>query len=265
MIVTLLVLTLASAEAQGTRDAASAWNPPRTPDGQPDVQGLWDAEAVGIEVQQDIENGSDPVHSTMLRQKILPSRVIVDPPDGRIPYQPWAAAKKLENFNNRYSPNRRLRDPIASCRMTGVPRMNYQGGIRIHQVPGFVVFVLDAYHTARIVPLDARPRLSSDVKLWMGDSRGRWEGATLVIDSTNYNDRTWFDWAGNFHSDALHVTERWTFVDAGTARYEATLEDAKVYTRPWKIAMNFRKQQYQEPWEEACYEGIPSHDRELPK
>jgi hypothetical protein len=253
--VTLLVFTLASAEAQGTRAAVSTWNAPRTPDGQPDVHGLWDAEGVGIEVQQDVENGSDPVHSTMLRQKILPSRLIVDPPDGRIPYQPWAAAKKKEHFDNRYSHDRRLRDPIASCRMAGVPRMNYQGGVRIHQVPGFVVLALDAYHTARIVPLDDRPRLSSNVKLWMGDSRGRWEGATLIIDSTNYNDRTWFDWAGNFHSDALRVSERWIFVDASTARYEATLEDAMVYTRPWRIAMTFKKQRDQEPWEEACFEG----------
>jgi hypothetical protein len=90
----------------------------------------------------------------------------------------------------------------------------------------------------------------------MGDSRGRWEGNTLVVDTTNQNDQTWFDIVGSFHSDALHVVERFTRVSADTIDYEATLEDPKVYTRPWKMALRLeRMKEYGELWEEACYEG----------
>jgi hypothetical protein len=94
--------------------------------------------------------------------------------------------------------------------------------------------------------------------MWMGDSRGRWEGNTLVIDVTNHNDLTWFDQAGGYHSDALHVVERLTFVDADTINYEATLEDPKAYTRPWKIAFTIlrHKEEGFELLEDACFEGV---------
>jgi hypothetical protein len=120
------------------------------------------------------------------------------------------------------------------------------------------VLLFDFNHTNRIIPLDGRPRLAENMKLWMGDSRGRWEGNTLVVDVTNHNDRTWLDRSGNLHTDALHVVERWTFVDADTIRYEATLEDPKAYTRPWTIGLNLLriKEEGYEFWEQACYEGF---------
>jgi hypothetical protein len=249
------VLADAPASGQGGAPASTPWTGPRTPDGQPDVQGLWDAAGVGIETLQNIEDGADPVHSTINGQKVLPADVIVDPPSKKIPYQPWAEAQRQKHYAALHNGDATYRDPVYYCRMMGVPRVNYQGSVRILQVPGYIVLTLDSYHIARIVPLDNRPRLAENVKLWMGESRGRWEGSTLVIDVRNQNGKFWFDWAGNFASEGIHVVERWTFTDGQTARYEATIEDPKMYTQPWKMAMTFRKQEYQEPWEEACWEG----------
>ena len=233
--------------------AAAVWNGPRTPDGQPDIQGTWDAAGVALETQHNIEEGSDLEHIKIQGQKYAPSNAIVDPPTKRIPYTADFAAKRKVNLDNRYNPDPKKRDPVTSCFLPGVPRMGYQGEIRIVQSPGYVVMFGEG---TRIIPLDNRPRLGDKVKLWMGDSRGRWEGTTLVIESTNHNDKTWFDRSGNIHSDALHVVERWTFVDASTARYEATIEDAKAFTKPWKMAWTFtRDKEPEEPWEEACYEG----------
>ena len=114
-----------------------------------------------------------------------------------------------------------------------------------------------AHHTYRDIPLNAGPHIAQDVKLWMGDSRGRWEGNTLVVDVANHNDQTWFDIVGDFHSDALHVAERFTRVSLDTIEYEAVITDAKVYTRPWKMALRFQrmKEPNLEMWEEACYEN----------
>jgi hypothetical protein len=233
--------------------AAQSWNGPRTADGQPDVQGTWDAAAVALETQHNIEEGSDLEHIKIQGQKFAPSNVITDPSTKRIPYTADFAAKRKVNLDNRYNPDPRRRDPVTSCFLPGVPRMGYQGEIRIVQSPGYVVMFGEGI---RVIPLDNRPRLAENVKLWMGDSRGRWEGTTLVIESTNHNDKTWFDRSGNIHSDALRVVERWTFVDASTARYEATIEDPKAFTRPWKMGWTFTKdKEPEEPWEEACYEG----------
>jgi hypothetical protein len=112
------------------------------------------------------------------------------------------------------------------------------------------------------VPLDGRPHLPENIKLFMGDSRGRWEGNTLVVDVTNNNDKTWLDVIGSFHSDALHLVERFTVVDVKTINYEATIEDPKVYTRPWKLALVLERtnQEGFELWEEACHEG----ERDVP-
>ena len=233
--------------------AAQSWSGARTPDGQPDVQGTWDAAGVALETQHNIEEGSDLEHIKIQGQKFAPSNVITDPPTKRIPYTADFAAKRKVNLDNRYNPDPRKRDPVTSCFLPGVPRMGYQGEIRIVQSPGYVVMFGEGI---RVIPLDNRPRLAENVKLWMGDSRGRWEGTTLVIESANHNDKTWFDRSGNIHSDALRVVERWTFVDASTARYEATIEDPKAFTKPWKMGWTFTKdKEPEEPWEEACYEG----------
>ena len=125
------------------------------------------------------------------------------------------------------------------------------------QRPGYVLILYESNHAYRVIPVDGRPHLGPGVKLWMGDSRGRWEGNTLVVDVTNFNDGTWIDSHGSFHSDALHVVERWTLVGPDRIEYEATLEDPKVFTRPWKIAfqVNRNKQANYEIFEDARHEG----------
>lgn len=228
-------------------------------DGQPDIQGFWEAEPGAVAFTHNIETGLDPNHHKMAGFNFKERSLVVDPPDGKIPYQPWAAAKRKAYYDVRENPPTPADfDPVAQCFLTGVPRMHYQpGGFQIVQVPGSVFFLAEFEHAYRIVPLDGRPHISNSIRLWMGDSRGRWEGNTLIVDVTNRNGRTWFDWSGNFQSDTLHMVERWTFVDKDTIRYEATLEDPNVYTKPWTIRFGiFRnKQEGYELLEDACYEG----------
>jgi hypothetical protein len=120
-----------------------------------------------------------------------------------------------------------------------------------------VVHLLEYAHSFRTIPTDGTPHVSSGVKSFLGDARGRWEGNTLVVDVTNLNGLAWLDNAGNFYSDALHVVERFTLVDRDTIHYQARLEDAKVYTRPWTMvsALTRNKDQNFELFEQACHEG----------
>ncbi len=128
--------------------------------------------------------------------------------------------------------------------------------MKILQTPGQVIMINEFNHTYRVIPLDGSPHIGSDIKLWMGDSRGHWEGNTLVVDVTNFNEHSWLDIVGSFHSDALHVVERWTFVNADRIDYEVTLEDPKVYARPWKLLVNHgRMDDDYELWESAIWEG----------
>ena len=185
---------------------------------------------------------------------------IVDPPDGRIPLQSWAVARRQEIAKNYRDPKGNLAymDPSARCLAAGVPRINYitpYNGYQFLQVPGYVVLLAEWNHEARIIPLDGRPHPSPVHRFWMGDSRGRWEGTTLVVDVTNFNGKAWFDWL-TFHSDALHVVERFTLVDADTINYEARIEDPKVFTRPWTIAFPFKRgAPGYRLFEYACHEG----------
>jgi hypothetical protein len=218
----------------------------RLPDGKPNLQGYWETKnfftAFDLETHDKAEFGVPAGKG-----------VIVDPPDGKIPYQPWAAKQKADNIEHHM-----FNDPQAHCDLSGVPRQMYTPfGFQILQPPGSVLLLYEAFHSYRIIPLDGRPHIPAAIRLFEGDSRGRWEGDTLVVDVTNQNPSTWFDMAGNFHSDALHVVERFTPVDANTISYEATLDDPKVFTRPFKIAFalgrnpdpNYQQMEY------ACVEG----------
>jgi len=151
-----------------------------------------------------------------------------------IPYQPQALAKKRENYANRAKA-----DPTeANCFLPGVPRITYMPfPFEIVQTRNKIAIRYEFAHALRIIPVDGTPHPEGLPETWMGDSRGRWEGNTLVVDVTNFNDQTWFDHAGNYHSDALHVVERYTLVNPDRIMYEATIEDPKVFTRPWKISM----------------------------
>ncbi len=148
-----------------------------------------------------------------------------------IPYQPWAAAQKKENLEHWLE-----RDPEIKCFMPGVPRATYMPyPFQILQGTNKILIAYEFAGTTRTIHMDDVGKSPSPT--WMGWSRGRWEGETLVVDVTDFNDQTWFDRAGNFHSDALHVVERYTPVSPAHLMYEVTIEDPKVFTRPWKMSM----------------------------
>lgn len=247
----LCVVITASASAQSP---GAKW-PPHTPDGQPDIQGFW---ASGAAVSSlDIEGAIPQLMPSMYKLQL--KSLIIDPPDGKVPYKPGPKARRDAVRLNHLDPRPHELDPQTGCLLDGVPRINYQldGLVQILQSKGAVILLYEFEHAYRVIPLDGRPHVAGNLKLWMGDSRGRWEGNTLVIDVTNLNDRTWLDVVGDHHGDQLHVVERWTFADPNTIRYEATLEDPGVYTRPWTMALTFKRQT--EPdfqlLEQDCYEG----------
>jgi hypothetical protein len=246
-----VIVTAALAFGQappGGRGQAQAKAAPftRLPDGKPDFQGMWDAATFAP--AYDIED-----HPVAQFEIPAGKGVIVDPADGKIPYQPWALAKKNDLMEHHM-----FQDPEAHCTLAGVPRQMYAPfGFQIFQPKGYVVIFFEAFHAYRIIDLSGRPHAAENIKMFQGDSRGHWEGDSLVVDVTNQNDKTWFDMSGNFHSDAIHVVERYTPVDANTINYEATIDDPKVYTRPWKIAFGLRRntQAGFELMEFACVEG----------
>jgi hypothetical protein len=190
--------------------------------GTPDLNGIWE---VLNTAAWDIED-----HSGQL--DVPPGLAVVE--GGEIPYQPWAAKKKLENYAQRKTADQ----TEANCFLPGVPRATYMPyPFEIVQTPARIAIRYEFAHGLRVIPIDGSPHPEGVPDAWMGDSRGRWEGKTLVVDVRNLDEHTWFDRAGNFHSDALHVVERYTPIDAGHIRYEATIEDPKVFTRPWKMSM----------------------------
>jgi hypothetical protein len=218
------------------------FDPPRTQDGKPDMQGFWRGPGSGTENIEEHPRTLDDGGGKSL---------IVDTADGTVPYQPWALAQSRENREKYVEPN-------APCFLSGVPRTLYvPTQIEILQPPGYVLMLVERAHAYRIIPTDGRPHVEQNIRLWQGDSRGRWEGNTLVVDVTNQNAKPWFDQAGNFYSDAVHMIERFTLIDAETIHYEVTIEDPNVYTRPWTMAFPIRRinQQGYELLEEACHEG----------
>lgn len=208
----------------------------RTPDGQPDMQGFW-----------------TPRFNQAIFEVQGGRGAIVDPADGRIPYKPEAAAKAKELATKQI-----YLEPEAHCYVSGVPHAAYQQfGYQIVQPTGYVLFLTEYAHTYRAVPTDGRPHISPNVKMFRGDSVGKWDGGTLVIDTTNQNGKTWFDMAGNFTTQAIHVVERITPVDTNNINYEAVVEDPTIYTQPWKIAgqLGRHPDANMELMEFACVEG----------
>jgi hypothetical protein len=199
-----------------------SYTAPRTPEGQPDLQGIWQ---VRNTASWDIQD-----HAGNYR---VPAGLgVVD--GGEIPYQPSALAQKKKNFEKRLTD-----DPVEKCYLAGVPRTMYLPyPFQILQTRDAVIIMSEYVHTWRWIPMTPIPRYEG-YESWMGDSRGRWEGNTLVVETMGFNDQTWFDNAGNFHSDALKVLERFTRTASDTITYEVTIEDPKVFTRPWKMRMPF--------------------------
>jgi len=169
-----------------------------------------------------------------------------------IPYLPTAAAKKKENFEHWLD-----RDPELRCYLPGVPRAMYLPyPFQIVQGTNQIQMVFEFANAARTIHLTEVNPYPSDA--WMGHSVGRWEGDTLVVDVTSQIDKTWFDRSGNFHSDALHVVERYTPISRDAIRYEATIEDPQVFSRPWKINMPLyrRLEQNAQLMEFRCQEMV---------
>ncbi len=267
-----LLLTTVPLRGQGqggaaNRPAASKpWPPQKLSDGQPDVQGIWAAANGGsTSLTNPISGGEDFDRRVSGENIRRPSRVI-DPPDGLLPYQPWAAARQKRQEADYERPTKPEHiDTQHRCLISGIPRLyTIVPSFRIIQIPGSVVFVWDEYHAYRVIPLDGRPHIASNVKLWMGDARGHWEGNTLVVDTTNMRGAR-LTYIGDFYSENSHVTERMTFVDAENMTYQATVDDPTVFTRPWTFRIGHRRRPDDETWESACWEGNPDPDVWLKK
>jgi hypothetical protein len=264
ILVALVTAALWAAPAAGQEASASkgAWTPPKMADGTPDFQGDW-------EFSHYPDGTFRPASPAASIEAYTPTpfrnggpSLITDPANGRIPYQPPALAKKRSFTDlSDHAPLAGI-DPNAFCSPQGVPRSAYMpGGIQILQEPNAVTIISEFGHNYRYIPTDGRPHAAKNLSLWQGDSRGHWEGNTLVIDVTNLNGKPWMDSVGNFTSDSLHVTERFTLLDANSLLYEATVEDPTLYARPWKMTFKMaRKEPGYELMEHACHEGEHSFE-----
>jgi len=193
----------------------------RTADGRPDLSGVW-------QVMNSAAWNIQGHHA----QKGVPAGLGVVEGDD-IPYQPWAAEKQKQNYENRMKA-----DPEGKCYLPGVPRIMYMPfPFQIVQSSARVTMLFEYVHAIRYVHMSGKRHPEGHIDWWLGDSRGRWEGDTLVVDVVNFNEDTWFDRAGNFHSDALHLVERYMPKGPDHIDYEVTVEDEKVFTRPWTMRM----------------------------
>src|ERR1700693_5768957 len=226
VLLTIVAITL-GAIAAGAQ--STTYKAPRAADGQPDLNGIWQAlNTANWDIQE---------HAARPGQVVALGAVGAVPAGlgvverGETPYLPAAAATKKENFENRLTA-----DPEIKCYLPGVPRATYMPyPFQIVQTPTYILMAYEYAGATRTIYMDKAPPSPADS--WMGHSVGHWEGDTLVVDVTSVNDQTWFDRAGNFHSDALHVVERYTPRSPDTLLYEATIEDPKVFSRPWRMSM----------------------------
>lgn len=221
------------------------WTGPRLADGQPDVQGHWSNTIANHSNWTDPQGGVPGDPSTRNRpqgprNERAPSRVS-DPPDGEVPFQPWARAAQQEflaYFHNPTEPQ--YIEPLARCAPGGVPKSFLWHGYEIRQYPGYVVFLFNS--GTRIIHLDGKPHLPDNIKLWNADSRGRWEGNTLVVGVTNNNSKARFGRTGEFASENVHIEERYIFDNGGKRyNYVAKFTDPTVYTRSWTATVPARR------------------------
>ena len=300
--VAILATATAPLDAQtraAAKPAAKAWTQARTPDGQPDLQGIWtnatitpferpaalagkefltEQEAAQLEQQnaerRDAnENSPRPGDVGSYNEfwfdsgtRVVGTRrtsLVIDPPDGRVPLKP--SAEEARNFNLKNEDSFESMSPWDRCITRGPGRMfpaGYNNAYQIVQTPGYVMIAHEMIHEARLIPVDGRPHLDKDIKMWTGDPRGRWDGDTLVVETTNFNGLGWIATnaasariRGVPHSDALKLVERFTRVDADTINYEVTIEDPNVYTRPWTVAIPLTRDDSYQIFEYACHEG----------
>ena len=261
---------------------------PRTPWGDPDLQGIWSHgtatplerpdEYAGRAFLTDEEiaeanRNATTFASSERRAELSPERdvglaynqfwwdrglsdgrtaLIIDPPDGRMPYTAEARSRGAGNRRPRGDDGPEDRNLWERCLTRGVPRLGgaYNNNFQLFQTPGHVVILHEMVHEVRVVPLDGPPHVGDSIRQWNGDSRGHWEGDTLVIDTTNFTGETNY----NGSTAGLHVVERLTRADAHTLTYEVTLDDPTVWTRPWTAALALPMTEGQ-MYEYACHEG----------
>jgi hypothetical protein len=218
-IVVVVVTSAPFAFAQAPANMP-AYTPPKNADGQPDLSGIWQVLNTAAWDLQD--------HGAALG--VPAGRGVVV--NNEIPYKPEALAKKKEN-----AAKHATLDPEAKCYLSGVPRITFMPfPFQIVQQKDKVNVLYEYNHTIREIYMNGNPHPEGHIDWWMGDSRGRWDGNTLVVDSVDFSEDTWFDRAGNYHSDALHVVERFTPISPYHIRYDVTVEDPKVFARPWNIS-----------------------------
>lgn len=301
IVLTLIAANgLATLAAQGgaKSETIKKWTPPRTADGHPDMQGVWthgtltpferpaalgtkafytEAEAADLE-RQALTRRRNPAAAragdvggdneafvdgdyTYLRNH--QTSIVVDPPDGRLPLRP--EAEKKRDFNTTSRNDYETMSPWDRC-ITRSPTLmlpgGYNNGTRIVQASGFVMIEVEEIHEARIIPMDGRAHVDPRVTTWTGDPRGRWDGDTLVVDSTNYTDRGWLSThagsgrlRGLPNSTALHIVERFTMLDQNTIQYEMTVEDPATFTHAWRASLLLNRSDDYRIYEYACHEG----------
>ena len=287
-LVTALASAPTHAQANGQIPSQKTAGNPRTPDGHPDLQGYWantslttlerpaelgdkafftEQEAreweLGVNERRqrlgltDVEAriSPDATDTWAEARKVVPSlrtSLIVDPANGKLP--PFVVARPTQPAVPRSFDNPEDLTPSERCLVwtEGPPLVPsaITGNLQIVQAGGYVVIVSEMIHDARIVPLDQRPHLPSTIRRWTGDSRGRWDGDTLVVDTTNLTDKTKFRGS----TDKLHVVERFTLVDAATIAYRFTVEDPATWTAPWTAEAVFTRRDGP-LFEYACHEG----------
>jgi hypothetical protein len=270
-----LILPLGAQTTPVAKAAAKTWKQPKTPDGQPDLQGVWvnfestpferaatapAAAPAGVNAEPSLRPFADQAPKVPARASL-----VVDPPSGRVPLTPWAEQQRdydLGHIQDSWEYN----TPWERCITRGIPAAifpaAYNNGYQILQTPGQVVIVYEMIHETRVIPIDGRPHLPAALRQWNGDPRGHWEGNTLVVDTTNFNGKSMI--ATNAASNRIrsvpqtenaHITERFTRVDESTINYEVTIDDEKAASAPWKVAMPLVRDDSYKIYEYMCHEA----------
>ena len=281
------VFTQEPSESPSPAEIGQPWSFPQTADGQPDIQGMWIASDWGRPLETPAPRPAtrpaaprgdgppiiDPWHDVTMTHD--GTAIIVDPPDGTIPWQPWAVKAKqyisAHQGKGRDPVDPLFLDPVSKCLPYGVPRINSPNsysGYQFLQRPGMVVIHYEQGHQYRIIRLDEQSHVGENIRLWNGNSRGHWEGNTLVVDVTNLNGKTWVfgrspsQVSAPFTSPGLAVVERFIFADPDTIQYEVTMTDPNLYSQPWTISTKafVRAPEGHRLYEYACYEGNRATD-----
>jgi hypothetical protein len=231
---------------------------PRISDGKPDLTGVWQGGSKQRGTWEEANAGLG-VGGTGLDPSAPANPSSAERPAGAevAPYQPWAATKVVEAFNRRG-----IDDPTTLCLPPGLPRANNVSlfPIQIVQTPQQIVFLYEYMSMFRVIPLNAK-HPDDLIPSYMGNSVGRWEGDTLVVDVIGFNDKTWLAGTGTFHSDALHITERYTRVDKDQITYDVIMEDPNVLTKPWTLRSTLMLREGTRLQEYVCAENNLDPDR----